>query len=79
MRWLKVRVFGVFYQNSVLSVLVDDGPDVLHRADTVFQRQFKLSLDTAHAVFAVGSGSSLPVQVWDFDQVEEELGKRTVV
>ena len=79
MRWPKVRVFGVFYQNSVLSVLVNDGPDVLHRADTVFQRQFNVSLDAANAVFAVGSDRGLPVQVWDFDQAEEELGRRTVV
>jgi hypothetical protein len=79
MRWPKVRVFGVFYQNSVLSVLVDDGPDVLHRANTTFERRFSLSLDAAHAVFAVASGKDLPVQVWDFDQVEEELGRRTVV
>ena len=79
MRWPKVRVFGVFYQNSLLSVLVNDGPDVLHRADAVFQRRFSLSLDAAYAVFTVGPGRDLPVQVWDFDQVEEELGRRTVV
>lgn len=79
MRWPKVRVFGMFYQNSVLSVLVNDGPDVLARADAKFERRFGLSLDSAYAVFAVGPGRDLPVQVWDFDQVEEELGRRTVV
>ncbi len=76
---MKVRVFGVFYQGTVMSVLIKDGPDLLREAEAAFNRRFDLSLTSAHAVFAVSGNKNLDVRTWDFDAVAEELGHREVV
>ena len=71
---VNVRVLGVFHADTLLSVVLEDGPDLLKRAETKFRRSFRLSLHDARSVLAVSGDKRLSVRTWDYDQVADELG-----